>query len=439
MDQQSAEPKATEEANSHVRSQRRTLMALVGPGLLLAASGVGAGDLAGAAFAGMRVGTVILWAALCGAFFKFVVTEGLARWQLATGTTLLEGAVLRLGQPVLWLFLVYLLTWTLGVGSSLMSACGVATHALIPIFADASQGKLVWGIGLSIVGVGLVWWGSFRFIERLMGLLVVVMVVVVLVTSLLVGPNWSAVFQGLVWPTIPNQPDGVEWTLALMGGIGGTLTVLCYGYWIREEGRTGTEDLRLCRIDLALSYFVMALFGVAMVIIATGMTLSGSGATLLVDLAARLEASSGYAARLLFLAGAWAAVFSSLLGVWQAAPYLFADAWQLVRQRRELSAATFHPQAVDTRGRAYRGYLLFLAFAPMFGMRFDFELVQKVNSVFGALVMPLLAVLLFLLNGREVWVGRTYRNRWWNSLLLITIVVFFIIIGGPELLAALGF
>ena len=417
----------------------RTLMALIGPGLLLAASGVGAGDLAGAAFAGMRVGTGILWAALCGAFFKFVVTEGLARWQLATGTTLLEGAVLRLGRPVLWFFLCYLLVWTLGVGSSLMSACGVATHALIPLFSDASQGKVVWGCLLSLVGVGLVWWGSFRLFERLMGVFVVVMVVVVLTTSLLVRPDWSAVLQGLLLPAVPQQPDGVEWTLALMGGIGGTLTVLCYGYWIREEGRTGTEDLQLCRIDLAISYAVMALFGIAMVIIATGMTLSGSGATLLIDLAARLEALSGSTAKRLFLVGAWSAVFSSLWGVWQAAPYLFADVWQLIQHNGARDADHLELRPVNTKGAAYRGYLLFLAFAPMLGMRFDFELVQKVNSVFGALVMPLLAALLLVLNGRAAWVGPNFQNRWWNALLLIAILVFFLVVGGPELIASLGF
>ena len=87
----------------------RGLIFLVGPGLMLAATGVGAGDLAGGAFAGMKLGTAVLWAVVAGAFFKFVITEGLARWQLATGTTLLEGAVLRLGRFVQWFFLVYLL------------------------------------------------------------------------------------------------------------------------------------------------------------------------------------------------------------------------------------------------------------------------------------------------------------------------------------------
>ena len=75
--------------------------------------------------------------------------------------------------------------------------------------------------------------------------------------------DWAAVAAGLVVPRIPHEagPDGVQWTLALMGGVGGTLTVLCYGYWIRESGRTGPEDLRLCRLDLGAAYLGSGLFG----------------------------------------------------------------------------------------------------------------------------------------------------------------------------------
>jgi Mn2+/Fe2+ NRAMP family transporter len=73
---------------------------MIGPGLLLAATGVGAGDLATASFAGGLLGTAVLWAVVFGAFLKFVVTEGLARWQLATGETLIEGAVSRGGRSI---------------------------------------------------------------------------------------------------------------------------------------------------------------------------------------------------------------------------------------------------------------------------------------------------------------------------------------------------
>ena len=415
------------------RKSRRTLFALVGPGLMLAATGVGAGDLAGGAFAGMKLGTAVLWAVLLGAFFKFVVTEGLARWQLATGTTLLEGSVLHLGRAVQWFFLVYLLVWTFGVGASLIGACGVAAHALLPIFDDAVQGKIVWGVVHSLAGLTMVLVGTFRFFERMLGIMVAVMVLVVLATAWMVAPDWSNVATGLVVPVVPDKPEAVAWTLVLMGGVGGTLTVLCYGYWIREENRTGAEDLRLCRFDLGISYAVMALFGIAMVIIATGMELSGKGATLVVDLADRLEAPAGRTARLLFLGGAWAAVFSSLVGVWQAIPYLFADFWQLFRARGKIDPAGFHPQIVDTKGWAYRGYLFIIALVPLLGLTYDFELVQKANSVFGALVMPILAAALLVLNGRTAWVGAAYRNRWWTKLALIGILGFFAWVGGPKI------
>tara|TARA_R110002096_G_scaffold105923_1_gene233044 strand:+ start:9793 stop:11067 length:1275 start_codon:yes stop_codon:yes gene_type:complete len=413
-------------------SRRRSLILVLGPGLMLAATGVGAGDLAGGAFAGMKLGVAVLWAVIVGAFFKFVITEGLTRWQLATGTTLLEGTVLRLGRAVQWGFLIYLLVWSFGVGTSLISACGVAAHALFPVFEDPARAKTVFGIIHSLAGLALVWVGSFRFLERTMAVLVSVMIAVVLITGALIGADWGAVMQGLLVPKVPDQEGGVAWTLALMGGIGGTLTVLCYGYWIREENRTSFEDLKTCRVDLGISYSLMALFGIAMVIIASGTVLSGKGATLIVDLADRLGERMGGPARMIFLGGAWAAVFSSLLGVWQAVPYLFADFWHLFRSKR-LDPKTFEPYHVDTNGQVYRVYLVALAIVPMLGLGYDFQFVQKVNSVFGALVMPMVALALLILNGNGSWVGAQFRNRWWTAATLVTILIFFAWVGGPKL------
>src|SRR5690606_1059821 len=65
-------------------------LAILAPGLLIAATGVGAGDLVPAGLAGNRLGLSIVWAVALGALLKWALNEGLARWQLATGTTLLE-------------------------------------------------------------------------------------------------------------------------------------------------------------------------------------------------------------------------------------------------------------------------------------------------------------------------------------------------------------
>ena len=62
-------------------AKRAGLLLVIGPGLLVAATGVGAGDLATAAFTGNQLGVAILWVVVLGAFLKFVLNEGLARWQ----------------------------------------------------------------------------------------------------------------------------------------------------------------------------------------------------------------------------------------------------------------------------------------------------------------------------------------------------------------------
>ena len=73
------------------RPSRLSIIAIIGPGLLVAATGVGAGDLATGAIVGSKLGVAVLWAVVLGAILKFVLTEGLARWQLVTRDTILEG------------------------------------------------------------------------------------------------------------------------------------------------------------------------------------------------------------------------------------------------------------------------------------------------------------------------------------------------------------
>ncbi len=216
------------------------MLAAIGPGLLLAANGVGGGDLATGSFAGSILGTAVLWAVLVGAFMKFVVTEGLARWQLATGDTFLEGLAHRLGPGVIWVFLPYLFIWSFFVGSAQISACGVAMHALIPVFDDPTHGKIFFGILSSLVGLVLVSRGGYRLFEKVMRVSIGIMFFTVVLTALRLWPGTGEVLRGLVLPNIAALSGAsLTWTVALIGGVGGTLTVLCYGYWMREEGRTG--------------------------------------------------------------------------------------------------------------------------------------------------------------------------------------------------------
>ena len=113
------------------RAPRLRWFHAVAPGILVAATGVGAGDLMTASLGGSAVGLAILWAAVAGALLKWFLNEGIARWQMATGTTLLEGWVTRLGGWIQWVFLAYLAVWCFFTGGALVSACGVAGTCLL--------------------------------------------------------------------------------------------------------------------------------------------------------------------------------------------------------------------------------------------------------------------------------------------------------------------
>jgi Mn2+/Fe2+ NRAMP family transporter len=399
-------------------------------GLLVAATGVGAGDLITASLAGSHLGLAILWAAAAGAVLKWVLNEGIARWQMATSTTMLEGWADHLGAVVHWAFFVYFIVWSYIVGGALINACGVAGAGLLPL-GDPHTSKIVWGMVHSAVGLAIVWAGGFRAFEAVMSGLAGLMVVTVLATVILISPDWHGLIKGLLIPRIP--PGGAGWLVALMGGVGGTVTLLCYSYWIREKGRSGRQGVKDCRFDLAVAYALTAFFGAAMVIIGSRVKVGGSGDNVALILADQLAGVLGPPGRYIFLLGFWGAVFTSLLGVWQGVPYMFADFLQLRRRSERNSSGPSDLKKYS----AYRFYLLALGTAPLSLLWLKVQLVQYIYGIVGALFMPFVALTLLLLNNRVRLVGREFRNGWVINVLLALTLAFFSYVGLREATAFL--
>lgn len=385
----------------------------IGPGLVIAATGLGAGDLVVASVAGAKYGTAILWAVLLGALMKYVLNEGLARWQLATGTTLLEGWVRHLPGYVSGYFFVYLLLWSFMVAGALIAATGLAAHALYPGLSVAW-----WGILHSLLAALLVLTGRYRLLESLMKLFMAIMMLVVLYCAALVMPDARIIASGLLLPSIP--PDSVLFIIGLIGGVGGSVTLLCYGYWIRERDWTAVDDLVRVRRDLAVAYTLTALFGVAIMIIAAGLhpdTVTGPQMALAV--ADRLGEAVGPVGKWCFLAGFWSAVFSSMLGVWQGIPYLFADFVGQFPRRQAVHSP------VDTCSLTYRGYLFYLALPPLLLLLAEKPVwLVLAYAVAGAFFMPLLGILLLVMNNRRTWLDEQRNGPLTNLVLFGTVAAF---------------
>jgi Mn2+/Fe2+ NRAMP family transporter len=398
----------------------------IGPGLVIAATGLGAGDLIAASVAGARFGTTILWAAVVGAIMKYAMNEGLTRWQLATGSTLLEGWVQRLPKIISLYFFIYLLLWSFIVAGALIAGTGLAAHALYPGISVE-----IWGILHSLLALALILIGRYSLLEHLMKVFMGLMLLVVIICAVLVAPGISGILSGLLIPSIPE--GSILFIFSVIGGVGGSVTLLCYGYWIRERDWNQPQDLPRTRYDLAIAYVLTGLFGIAIIIVAAGVEPEViTGPEMALGIAGKLEEVAGPFGKWCFLIGFWSAVFSSMLGVWQGVPYLFADFVQQYTWQPE------KPMAVNTGSKAYRGYLFYLALPPMLLL-----LVGKpvwliiIYAVAGAFFMPLLALLLLLMNNRRAWLG-DMKNGWLANLVLLASVLVFGLLTVTELSRLFG-
>jgi len=409
---------------------------LIGPGIVVAATGVGAGDLVATLIAGSRFGYALLWAAIIGTVLKIALAEAVGRWTLASERTIFDGWS-SLGRGLLpgsiggrlnWAglyFGLYVVIWGFVYGAAAMTATALPLAALFPVL-DLK----VWGMLSGIAGLTFVWFGGYGLFEKVMTACVGVMFVTVVGLAVIVTPDIPILLSGL-WPSLPQ--GSVFYTLGLIGGVGGTITMAAYGYWLNAKGWRGPGWMAVMRLDNRVAYLVTGVFVVAMLIVgaellhAAGIALQGGDRGLL-DLDQVLRERFGRPISILFLVGFWATSFSSLLGVWQGVSLMFADFTAHVRGRSDDLTAR------GDKSRPFRAYALWLTFPPMALLFMDrpFGLIVA-YGVLGSLFMPFLAgTLLWLLNSNRV--PMEWRSHWLSNALLAAAAILFAVLAGKELI-----
>ncbi|MFC9891289.1 Nramp family divalent metal transporter [Streptomyces pilosus] len=398
----------------------------IGPGIVVAATGVGAGDLVATLIAGSNFGYTLLWAAVIGCLVKISLAEACGRWHLATGRTLFDGWA-ALGRWTTWFFAVYAVIWGFVYGAAAMSSSALPLQALFP---DV-MGLEWWGIACGLVGLAFVWFNKYDVFEKVMTVLVGVMFAVTVYLAVRVTPNLGDAFAGLL-PVLPDEEDSVLNTLGLIGGVGGTITLAAYGYWVNAKGWTDSGWMKVMRLDNRVAYATTGIFVVAMLVVGAELLHSAniaiaSGDKGLIQLGDVLEEQYGTATGKLFLIGFFATSFTSLIGVWHGVSLMFADF--LARQRGEREArGEVLASGRRERSWAFRAYLLWLTFPPMILLFQDepFRLII-IYGVLGAAFMPFLALtLMWLLNSSRT--PREWRNGPLSNTMLAVAGLLFLVL-----------
>lgn len=403
----------------------------IGPGLIVAATGVGAGDFIMASIAGADYGWALMWAVLVGAAIKLLLSEGIGRWYLASGQTFLQGWH-SLGWWATGYLGIYTVIFGIVYGAAVPAVSALVLTALFP-------GSIfwLWAVLSGLAGFIFVWFGRFGFLEKAMTVLVGVMFVTVVGSAIVIMFNIGQSDYSLA----PSVPEGsFIRILGIIGGVGGTITLTCYSYWIHAKGWKGKKWIPMMRFDITSAYIITAIFAVSILIIAaellfgTGQTIEGNEG--LVGLADTYGDRFGDPARWALLVGIWAAVFTSILGPWHGISYIFADLVRLIQDHRR-KTVTSH-ESISEKDTSFRIYLAWMTFPPMLLLFLERPLLMVLAyGVLGAIFMPLLSIgLLYLLNSKKV--EPAYRNGKINNVLLVLVVLLFLFLGGGELIDAIS-
>lgn len=234
----------------------------IGPGIILAGSIIGTGELLQTTKMGAEHGFAFLWLILFSCVAKVFIQVELGRHALSSGKPTLAALDAlpgpRLGAHWLvwwWFFMLLATVFQLG---AMVGGVGQALHLLWPRATDTLAEWLqplspflagacteypayVWSIPTALLAVGLLLSGGYKRIEAITTLLVVA-VTGVTVACVLVLPftgfpiPWKDVGRGLI-VSLPGNGEGVAIAFSVFGITGvGASELYAYPYWCLEKG-----------------------------------------------------------------------------------------------------------------------------------------------------------------------------------------------------------
>jgi Mn2+/Fe2+ NRAMP family transporter len=407
-----------------------------GPGIVFVLTWLGAGDVVDMATAGANYGYALLWVFVVAILFRFLFVSLIARYQLCNqhGEGVLDGLARLhpLYAPVLLAAAavmghVYGSYMTRGVGEICRNVFG---------FGAIWQ----WAILCNGIAFYLVLQPGFRRLELIFFFFLAVLSVSFLGCAIWVGFDPGEVARGLVRVEMPGKQgayDPGHVALAMIGAVGGSLMNLVYPYFLDAKGWRGAQYRRVQLYDLLIGIVAMLVLNLAVWALGAELLYPDRHIENLDDLPKLLSTLLGEPGRILFYAGIFSAVYTSIIGHAAGLGRLGTHAW--LRWQ-----AGSGPISQD-----FRNHPCFLWIAvsclvtPLVwtlpGMPGFVALTLAANSA-QVILLPLLAGGMWWITASARLIGPEHRNWWWENLLmsvLFSLAVYFALAAFVSLIATL--
>ena len=423
-----------------------TALRQIGPGLILAASIVGTGELINTTSLGAKAGFGLLWLILLSCVIKVFVQVELGRYAITHGkTTLAAFDTLpgpRLGASWLcWLWLAMTLATQAQI-AAMEGTVGQAAHMAFPAASDAmarAAGRLVagwepflktreeyvWASLTSLAAIALLLSGGYKRLERVTTVLVGLVTLFTVASVVIL--QWTRFrihlvdLEGGFRLAVPTAAVALAFSAFGITGVGAS-ELVAYPYWCIEKGyarfagpRAPDEGwahrargwLRVMQLDAWFSMVVFTVATVAFYLLGAAVLhpqrLDPRGPEMIPTLSRMyLSPLRGTPldwlrpfTRVGFLLGAWAVLFKTLYVATAANSRLTADFLDLTGLWRQSG-----PRARARTVRAFCVLYPALALGLYYGFREPQFLIQ-VGGVAQGLMLPLIAGAALYLRQRD--------------------------------------
>jgi NRAMP (natural resistance-associated macrophage protein)-like metal ion transporter len=296
----------------------------IGPGTLVAAAFIGPGTVTLCTLAGVNFGFNLLWAMLLSIIATIVLQEMAARLGIISQKGLSEVIRQEIKTPFLKKGITLLILAAVVIGNASYEAGNISGGIL---GLESVLGKYSLSLGavpvnlmsllIGAIAFVLLYIGSYKFLEKALISLVLLMSVSFVATAIITKPNILEVLNGLFIPKFPEKS-----ILTIIGLVG--TTVVPYNLFLHaalvKERWHKKEDLKFARKDTIISIILGGL--VSMAIIISAAAIQTTDITNAVDLAKGLAPLFGDFAKYFMALGLFSAGITSAITAPLAAAYV---------------------------------------------------------------------------------------------------------------------
>ncbi|MEP2238577.1 MAG: Nramp family divalent metal transporter [Maribacter sp.] len=391
----------------------------LGPGVLVAAAFIGPGTVTACTLAGVDFGFSLLWAMLLSIIATFILQEMSARLGIVTQKGLADVIKQELHNPWIRNSVIALIFSAIIIGNASYEAgnIGGATLGMEALFGMEYSNFYPFILGgLAFL---LLYLGSYKALEKVFIVLVLIMSLSFVMTAILTKPDVWQLLKGLFVPTVPEK--GILTIIALVG-----TTVVPYNLFLHaalvSEKWKSKDDLQLAKRDTLVSIILGGLVSVSIIISAAA--INSHEVNNVIDMAKALEPLYGSAALYFLGIGMCAAGITSAITAPLAAAYVAN------------SCFGWKAEFKDAKFRMIWMVILGLGvFFLSFGIK-PIEII-KFAQITNGLLLPVIAVFLLWVVNRAGVMGK-YKNSILQNIFGGLIILLSILLGAKSILTVLG-